>query len=239
MQATEPAPKKHKNEDSVEHNDMPPMPIPIPMPNDRLDHFNYDEKEPPTFLCDKEWLKGVLNTIDAFLPCREIDKNSRIPPLAISRCSRGGKTRALHEIALKVQMRTKNAVNPDFPVNVLFVSFNGNVSPIVPAEKRAPLFALTRRIAFALSNVKKEADNFDSMFRPLEITEEQVCEWLGGRNWLLLIDELNNLDLLNKQEPLRTENERFAWFLKSHFLVNAGGVSCLFDPRDVDWNPAS
>lgn len=216
MQATEPAPKKHKNEDSVENNDMPPM----PMPNDRFDHFNYDEKEPPTFLCDKEWLKGVLNTIDAFLPCREFNNGLRIPPLAISRCSRGGKTRALHEIALEVQRQTKRAVDHVVPVNVLMVSFNGNITPIKPAEKRAPLFALTRRIAFALSNIEKTAETFDRMFHPLNITEEQVRRWLGNHSWLLLIDELNNLDLVNEQETV--ENVELAQFLKSHFLVKPG-----------------
>ena len=195
-------------------NEMPPMPNPPP------DYFNWDERNPPPFLCRNEWFNGILNTIDAFLPCREVDQNSRIPPLAISRCSRGGKTRALHEIALAVQRRTKNTVNPDFPVNVLFVSFNGNISPV--KEEETPLSALTRRIAFALSDVEKVAENFDKMFRPLEVTEEQVCEWLKDRNWLLLIDELNNFDLRSNQESLRAENARFGVFLKRHFLVEEG-----------------
>lgn len=58
--------------------------------------------------------------------------------------------------------------------------------------------------------------------RRLEVTEEQVCEWLKNRNWLLLIDELNKFDLQSNQKRLRAENGRFAEFLKRHFLVKKG-----------------
>ena len=89
-------------------------------------------------------------------------------------------------------------------------------------EKSAPMFALTRRIAFGLCDVKREAETFDHVFRPLDITEKQVSEWLKNRNWLLFIDELNNLDLLSKEANLQKENVEVAEFLKRHFLIKQG-----------------
>lgn len=62
---------------------------------------------------------------------REIDQYSRIPPLAVSRCIRAGKSRAMHEIALAVQARMKKAVDPADNVNVLMVGFHANISPLI------------------------------------------------------------------------------------------------------------
>jgi hypothetical protein len=89
------------------------------------------------------------------------DDPERIPPMAVVRCSRGGKTRALYEIANTM----KNDKNEDImeaakdhwggPVAVIYVTFNDN-SSVETWEQLDPLQALLQRIAFVASRERND-----------------------------------------------------------------------------------
>ena len=188
------------------------------------DHFNFDERNPPKFLCKQGWLADILSIIESLFDASDYEHPYKIAPLGISRCSRGGKTRCLHEIASEVQKRVKDDLSGEeggifSETVILMVSFNGRISPIEEEEKKFPLFALTRRIFFALSGVAKTEENFNE-FRKYDITAEQVSKWLKGKKCLLLIDELNNLDL--KSENLKAQNIQLGRLLTKEFISTKG-----------------
>ncbi len=88
----------------------------------------------------KAWLDDAMHTVEKnVLNC---DSNAQhVPAMGLIRCSRGGKTRALHEIT-----RAMKAKRPD--VAVIYVSFN-DYSSIEPDEIEDLVAALCLRIAFA------------------------------------------------------------------------------------------
>lgn len=96
-----------------------------------------DESVEPPFVCNDDWWECIAG-IEAQLESED-DGRSQVPPMALVRCSRGGKTRALREIARKVRSRG---------YAVLFVSFNDKTS-MKFCEQEDPLQALLRRIAFS------------------------------------------------------------------------------------------
>ena len=56
--------------------------------------------EMPPFVCQRDWLLNVQDTIKTELDNEDkLDGSNRVRPMAFMRCSRGGKTRALFEIA--------------------------------------------------------------------------------------------------------------------------------------------
>ena len=99
----------------------------------------------PEFTCSKNWLKNVGVEIDAQLTSFDTPSGSIcVPPMAVVRCSRGGKTRALYEIAnwMKEPSSTRE------PVAVIYVSFN-DFSSLHNNEQDDLLQALCQRVAFA------------------------------------------------------------------------------------------
>lgn len=183
-------------DDAIEIPSTPPAPV------------YREEENPPPFVCGKSWFGAALSIVQTFLPSDDTTLPFRIPPLVLSRCSRGGKTRTLNEVALKLATQ--------LAVYTLVVSFNGSLTPLSDCEEDAPLFALTRRIAFALSTCEKTGEVFESQFLRLEIEETVVAKWLEKGKWVLLVDELNSLDL--KSQKRRPANQVFAKFIKSGFL---------------------
>mmetsp|Transcript_22762 Transcript_22762/g.32681 ORF Transcript_22762/g.32681 Transcript_22762/m.32681 type:complete len:537 (+) Transcript_22762:613-2223(+) len=156
----------------------------------------------PEFV-DEEWLSKRVEDILSLY--RTSDTMAfRLPPTAFVRCSRGGKTRALKEIA----KRLKSIVH----ASVIFVSFNES-SDISSWEQVDPLGALCRRIAFAARRNRKA--NYDSDFAKADVKPEQIVEWLGRDPRILLVDEMNNCNsLLEKSIP----STNLAEFLKKNFL---------------------
>ena len=77
-----------------------------------------DKPESPKFVCSQDWL-NVEDTIMAQLEAKDTSYN-RVPPMAFVRCSRGGKTRALTEIA-HILRKKRSKIDP---VAVIFVSFS-------------------------------------------------------------------------------------------------------------------
>jgi len=127
-----------------------------------------------------------------------------LPPTAFVCCSRGGKTRALIEIA----QRLKSSVD----TSVIFVSFNA-FSNIQRWEQENPLGALCRRIAFAARRERNAT--FQEDFANADVKPAQIIKWLGRNPRILLIDELNLCTSLSDKSNSSTD---FANFLKRHFL---------------------
>jgi hypothetical protein len=156
----------------------------------------------PAFLADKDWTQSVIDEFwPHFLAQEPQTASERFPPLGLVRCSRGGKTRALLEIAHHL----RNSVGET--TAVIFVSFNADTS--MEDEIHNPLGALCRRIAFA--SLEQNETNFDQ-FRNVDVEPDVIKNWLGGTTpCILLIDELNQIDMTKR-------NEKFSSFLKSVFL---------------------
>ena len=111
----------------------------------------------PAFVCCADWKHGVETEILAQLESSDaMDGSERVPPMAVVRCSRGGKTRSLYEIA-----RMMRAEKPSRdPIAVLFVSFH-DFSSLHPGEQRDPLQALCQRIAFIAGSPADMASNIE------------------------------------------------------------------------------
>lgn len=148
------------------------------------------------------------------------DAFERVPPMAVVRCSRGGKTRFLYEIANEMRGYNKSIGSN---VACIYVSFN-DYSSLEPWEHDDPLQALLRRIAFEAR--RKESDDptkgrtqLFSDFVNTEPTwsEESFLEWIGSTPCLLLVDELNNLRLLKETGDCKAARD-FCRFVKKNFI---------------------
>jgi hypothetical protein len=136
----------------------------------------------------------------------------RVPPLCLSRCSRGGKSQSLYAIAKELKKRSPET-------GVLYVTFNGFSSiddDVGDWEQQNPIEALCRRIAFAAwkeRDFKKSRDQYNKHFRFASVDRAWVESWLDvQRPCVLLIDELNLVKNLG----------RLSKMLKEVFLVKAG-----------------
>jgi hypothetical protein len=157
------------------------------------------------------------------------------PPMAVVRCSRGGKTRALNEIANLVYS-TSRKPGSDKPVVVILVSFN-DFSSLLPHE-HDPLQALCQRIAFAARkrephDSRSEGEIFQEfMAKDYDIGKDHIIQWLDGFDIraVLIVDELNNLSELT--EPKSIPALEFGHFIKTYFL-GAGGRYFVFSSHVI------
>lgn len=161
----------------------------------------------PEFCSEDGWLESVTTSL-----CEGIDQietvHDRVQPMALVRCSRGGKTRALEEIGHCLRKK-----RPE--VAVIFVSFN-NYSAIQDWEHADPVAALCRRIAFAALNIKNPSKHDYDRFAKSNVVESDILKWLEDSQCVLLIDELN---LFN---TTREQANSIASFLKKRFLFDSG-----------------
>ena len=174
-----------------------------------------DKPESPKFVCSQDWL-NVEDTIMAQLEAKDTSYN-RVPPMGFVRCSRGGKTRALTEIA-HILRKAKSASDS---VAVIFVSFNDKTSLSEKEEEGPPLQALLRRIAFAACRHQGRHKFSEFRDRGEYFDEFLFDRWLGEGRIVLIIDELNALPALTDKKR-RSETRRFGDFLKQHFLTDKG-----------------
>jgi hypothetical protein len=178
--------------------------------------------EPP-FCAEEGWLERLTATVVSNLTRLEatlyagehkleekidIADPDRIPLLAFIRCSRGGKTRALMELAGAFNKARSDAA-------ILFVSCNDD-TPLAAWELDDPLGALCRRIAFSALDIESRSEQVWLWFRNALVTSTDVTEWLGNTPCLLLIDKLN---LFTMTGPKAAE---VADFLRVFFLRPAG-----------------
>jgi hypothetical protein len=178
--------------------------------------------ESPPFVCSKDWLKNVKTIIDDGL--QEGDENHlkrTIQPMAFVRYSRGGKTRALREIA-NMEL---TCGQEEEPVKAIFVTFN-EYSDLDKDDQDDPLRALLLRISFeGLKTRHDDGANNRAKFaefrkRNFSFSPSDIMEWLGDTPALLVVGELNNLDEL--AVPGSTKAAEFARFVKDYFLSPYG-----------------
>jgi hypothetical protein len=167
------------------------------------------KREPP--FVTSEWLHAIVDIVKE--RCKASDSASLlVPPMALVRCSRGGKTRALQEIARQLKA--------DLPgSSVVYVTFNDS-SSLQSWEQDDPLGALCRRIAFASLRERdyEKSDRQYEAFASARVSADEIGDWLGENTpCILLVDELNLLVELNKTDSRVAKN--FALFLKSCFLI--------------------
>ena len=183
----------------------------------------------PNFVCEKGWMDEVKITIERGLqdsdhPQTARDKDNdtldRISPMAVVRCSRGGKTRFLYEIA---NVMKGHNLTIGLEVACLYASFN-DYSSLEPWEQYNPLQALLRRVAFeamrkegTMEGGKRKPELFDSFLKKKPMwSKDSFLEWIGDTPCVLLIDELNNLKSLKNAD--NGEASEFCNFLKIHFI---------------------
>ncbi|CAB9524871.1 hypothetical protein SEMRO_1597_G284900.1 [Seminavis robusta] len=173
----------------------------------------------PGFICQRDWVENAKHEIEVQMALT--DKLRRVAPLAISRCSRGGKTRALYEIA------DMNFVYKQRPFKVIFATFS-DFSEIEPHEYEDPVQALLIRIAFVALKDRPdepEPDDFlDFCKRREYVPEADIEKWLGDTPALLILDELNNLTPLSSETKSKSVTQ-FARFIKGNFITPRG---CFF-----------
>uniref|UniRef100_A0A0G4HMW0 Uncharacterized protein n=1 Tax=Chromera velia CCMP2878 TaxID=1169474 RepID=A0A0G4HMW0_9ALVE len=149
-----------------------------------------------------------------------------VQPLAVVRFSRGGKTRALKELAIMLG-------------NTIFVSFNGkdhtNLSmaeeeDVLLHSQVSLLDCLLIRVAWALLPAqRKVAQNFAAWRSQHTVSRKLIQDHLSGKDCVLLVDELNALlGLANMLEKRVPEVQYCAQvgdlygFLKDEFMKPAG-----------------
>ena len=193
----------------------------------------------PEFVAPEGWLDTVTDEIVAQMQrSDETEENSggttqtehdgdqsleRVAPMAVVRCSRGGKTRALYEIlANKIRGYKLRDGQDEANIAALYVSLN-DYSSLYPWEQENPLQALLRRIVFMASHNggdKRNAGTFDDFSKKTgHVDEEGFLKWLGDADstpCVLIVDELNNLNQLSKKNS--SAATEFARFIKRYFI---------------------
>jgi hypothetical protein len=176
-------------------------PIKVPLPK------LHESDEIPSFIASASWMEGLRSKVlsNANL---EDSEYPRVTPVAVTRCSRGGKTRSLHELAQAVRAADKTYA-------LIFVSFN-SATPVEVWENDDPLGALCRRIAFTAlkrdEQVPSRSDMFNRFNTHYDVSPQSILDWLGTTKCILFVDELNKI-LMNA--PVAT-------FLKNNFLLHSG-----------------
>ena len=173
--------------------------------------------DPQKFIT-KAWLDDAIHNVETNFMKYDTDAE-RVPIMGLIRCSRGGNTRALKEIA-----RAIKAKMPD--VAVIYVSFN-DYSSIEADEKGDLVSALCLRIAFAALKDDDPAKNesskealgacFGDFKSANRVTKSDIITWLSKKPCLLLIDDMN---IGTENAPSDSKSELYL-FLKRYFLSGA------------------
>jgi len=183
--------------------------------------------DPKFFLHERGWLDDTVSHVWKQFQA-EPDLSDKVQPLALVRCSKGGKTRTISEIAHRLKRDRPNVV-------VISISNNDQtrVSPLEDdPEQLDPLGALCRRIAFAVMKGRDfEQSSQFAGFRK-RVTPKHIRQWLGDETpegapspnssipCVLLVDELNALQRLRGVEDSKEnpEGKRCAQFLRDVFV---------------------
>ena len=172
------------------------------------------KEDHPPFVAPENWLENIGNEILTNLATLETAQ-TRVRPMALVRCARGGKTRALREIANWLKKK-------DEKLAVIFVSLN-SFSHLRIGEEQNPKLALCRRIAYAARQGQDVPDSKElyEPFENAEVSFETIKKWLHKVRCVLLIDELNLFDAMNGNTLTFAGRELFD-FLKNEFLMAEG-----------------
>ncbi len=179
----------------------------------------------PPFTSEPQWLEDTERVVLQHYTAE--DGEERVPPMALVRCSRGGKTRALQELARMLKSRN---------IPVVMISLN-DYSSLKEWEEADGVGAVCRRIAFAASldrDFGRSLEQYEHFSKQKwNVTAQQVEEWLSDHPCVLLIDELNNLpqsrdlaDFLKRNFVCR--RNRYLIF-SSHVLATTTELSAFMD----------
>jgi hypothetical protein len=161
------------------------------------------ELDPP-FLT-QSWLSERIEEICELYEERDdVDGAYRKPPMGVVRCSRGGKTRALKEIAHSLKVKHPDAA-------VVRISFN-DATDLEWWEQEDPVGAICRRVAFAA--LRPESKLLFKEFL-VDVSRRHIEHWLGNSPCVLLVDELNKLVALTDKSH---DAYAVCAFLKEVFL---------------------
>jgi hypothetical protein len=176
------------------------------------------EEELPIFTAPPQWTESICRIIVERLARNELEnKGVRLSPMGLVRFTRGGKSRALREIARYLKKENKD-------MGVISISMNDD-TPLSDEEQNDPLTALCLRIAFAAR--KDISLQFDAFRKTYYVTKDVIEDWLITSNEpiVLLVDELNLLEGLGAATQPRPDLEEprtrldVPKFLKKNFLV--------------------
>jgi hypothetical protein len=158
----------------------------------------------PPFLT-KGWIKKRVNEIYAEFVRKDHPAGLyRKPPMAVVRCSRGGKSRALIELALRIKSRCD--------ITAFRICFN-DLTALTDVEQDDLIGAVCRRIAFA---ARKDTNITFAQFLKFSVTEKLIEAWLGDKPLVLLLDEINLAREIHAEGS--KVGKDFAIFLKEHFF---------------------
>ena len=167
------------------------------------------EKEPvEDFFAPEGWLGAAARTVLQQADLRETN-NPRVSPIALVRCSRGGKTRSMVELAGEVRRQ-----DPSY--GIVFISFNTD-TPLGDKKTNNPTGELCVRIAFAAYKQRKQPgdeEGFVEFYKAYNVDNEWVESWLGNSKCILFVDELNMLEECIGSDTVA--------FLKRNFLLREG-----------------
>jgi hypothetical protein len=179
----------------------------------------------PPFTSEPGWLEETERLVLEHYKAE--DGEERVPPMALVRCSRGGKTRALLELARTLKLHN---------IPVVMISLN-DYSSLKEWEKADGVGAVCHRIAFAASmdrDFGKSLGQYEYFSKQKwNVAAQQVEEWLGDHPCVLLIDELNNLPQSRDLAEFLKHNfvsrrNRYLVF-SSHVLATTGELSSFMD----------
>eukprot|EP00978_Attheya_sp_CCMP212_P004036 scaffold8672_cov50-Attheya_sp.AAC.2 len=161
------------------------------------------------FVSQNGWLDSLVQKISENTRKEDLpDGTWRVPLTSLARCSRGGKTRALYELAHKLR--------EDMSIATLFVSFNDFSDCQSEIDRGdSSLDMLCRRIAFAARPLENRCESAQDDFKKFInfcVSPDEVKAWIGKESIVLLIDELNRVVM----------DEAVAQFLKMEFCVSKG-----------------
>ena len=186
----------------------------------------------PEFVCPDRYLTDMKGEIMNRLEEQDGGAgDKRVPPTAVVRCSRGGKTRTLYEIAH--MMRNESPQTREDHLAVLFITFNDFMS-LLETEKQDEdmLQVFLKRVAFMATYKFEKSFSQDPIddiaiafdeFRSSSTfyDPELFVAWFGNFDILLIVDELNNLSGLDDGDR-KGEAKVLGDFLKKNFLSRIG-----------------
>ena len=163
------------------------------------------------FVSEEGWMKNILN--DILNGFSDFDCHLRVAPLVLVRCFRGGKSRALSEIAEQLRMK-------DIPV--LSISFN-DYSKLEDWEHDDPVGAVCRRIAFVAS-LEPDTSYTDlpkryEEYKDVEVSQKEIEEFLGNNPCILMIDEMKKELMAKDENELTLKSIEFGAFLRKNFVI--------------------
>lgn len=165
------------------------------------------------FVAPPNWLSDLVEEVKVQMQVLD-SKHKRTRPVALTRCSRGGKTRALEELARALRHEG---------IPVLLITFN-DYSTLSKGsdEQDNPLSALLIRIAFVAMN-ERPYSGFTAFRNSYVASVEEIQKWLGKSPCVLLLDEVNRLEVLKSTDKDKMALASQFWeFIRDEFLAPEG-----------------